>query len=376
MNRCVVALTVSGLATILVSATAHSRNDAFDGKGNLLVADADRGTIFKFTPDGKKSMFASGLMPDSGYDLAFDRTGNLFVSDEENELVIEFTSQGKKTTFATGVRARALIFDNAGNLFVPDYNNQSIFKFTPDGKKSTFASDLSPGAVAFDSAGNLFVSDSRSNSILKFTPDRKKSTFASGISPLELAFDRSGDLFAADYYSHSIFKFAPDGTKSTLAADLTPDSVYNIAVDTAGNLYVWESGSILKFTPDGTQSTFAASDRISPDKKWEYQPDESQPKVTSAGTNEVALDLSDQTGGNGFGSATVVWAPDSKRFAFNYGQGRSHSTSLYQLRGDEWKALESPDDKVSDIANKAIAAQLKRKGLSEKKLSKEKKYLR
>src|SRR5439155_238110 len=295
MNRCVVALTVSGLATILVSATAHARNDAFDGKGNLFVADADRGTIFKFTADGKKSMFASGLMPDDGYDLAFDRTGNLFVSDEENELVLKFTPQGKKTTFGTGVRARALIFDNAGNLFVPDYNNQSIFKFTPVGKKSTFARDLSPGAVVFDSAGNLFVS---------------------------------------------------------------------------------ESGSILKFTPDGTQSTFAASDRISPDKKWEYQPDESQPKITSAGTNEVALDLSDQTGGNGFGSATVIWAPDSKRFAFNYGQGRSHSTSLYQLRGDEWKALKSPDDEVSDITDKLIAAQLKRKGLSEKKLSKEKKYLR
>src|SRR5438093_2320403 len=183
MNRCVVALTVSGLATILVSATAHARNDAFDGKGNLFVADADRGTIFKFTADGKKSMFASGLMPDDGYDLAFDRTGNLFVSDEENELVLKFTPQGKRTTFGTGVRARALIFDNAGNLFVPDYNNQSIFKFTPVGKKSTFARDLSPGAVAFDSAGNLFVSDSRSNSILKFTPDRKKSTFASGVSP-------------------------------------------------------------------------------------------------------------------------------------------------------------------------------------------------
>ena len=414
MNKLFVALAVAGLATILLFINAHARNDAFDSKGNLFVGDAYSGTIFKYTPDGKKITFASGLTPDGGYDLAFDLAGDVFVSDEENELVLKFTPQGKRTTFATGVRARALIFDNAGNLFVPDYNNQSIFKFTPNGKKSTFASDLSPGAVVFDSAGNLFVSDSRSNSILKFTPDRKKSTFASGVSPLELAFDRSGNLFAADYYSHSIFKFAPDGTKSTLAADLTPESVYNIAVDAAdnlfvvdrgskaifkftsdgtkttfatgdfagptfdksGNLIVWQSGSILKFTADGTQSTFAASGRISPDKKWEYQPDESQPKITSAGTNEVALDLSDQTGGNGFGSATVVWAPDSKRFAFNYGQGRSHSTSLYQLRGDEWKALESPDDKVSDIANKAIAAQLKRKGLSEKKLSKEKKYLR
>jgi sugar lactone lactonase YvrE len=406
-------LTITGLAIILVSANAYARNDAFDGKGNLFVGDAYSGTIFKYTPDGKKIMFASGLMPDGGYDVAFDGTDNLFVSDEENELILKFTPQGKKTTFATGVRARAVIFDNAGNLFVPDYNKQSIFKFTPAGKKSTFASDLSPGAMAFDSTGNLFVSDSRSNSILKFTPDGKKSIFASGVAPLELVFDVSGNLFASDYYGHAILKFSSDGTRTTFVS-LSSDGLYDLAVDAAnhlfvvdrgskaifklapdgtkntfatgdfagaifdkaGNLYVWESGSILKFTPDGTRSTFAASDRISPDKKWEYQPDESQPKITSAGTNEVALDLSDQTGGNGFGSATVTWAPDSKRFAFNYGQGRSHSTSLYQLRGDEWKALKSPDDEVSDITDKLIAAQLKRKGLSKKKLSKEKKYLR
>src|SRR6266446_2657542 len=99
MNRCVVALTVAGLATILVSINAHARNDAFDSKGNLFVGDAYSGTIFKYTPDGKKITFASGLMPDDGYELAFDRTGNLFVSDEENELVLKLTSQGKRTTF-------------------------------------------------------------------------------------------------------------------------------------------------------------------------------------------------------------------------------------------------------------------------------------
>ena len=115
---------------------------------------------------------------------------------------------------------------------------------------------------------------------------------------------------------------------------------------------------------------------VSPDKKWEYRPDESAPKIVKAGTDEVALDLSDQPAGNGFSFATVIWAPDSKRFAFNYGQGRTHATSLYQLRGDEWKALKSPDDELSDITDKLIAAQLKRNGLSQKKLSKETKYLR
>jgi sugar lactone lactonase YvrE len=108
MNRRFVALTVACLATIFVSINAHARNDAFDRKGNLFVADADRGMIFKFTPDGKKSMFASGLVSDGGYGVAFDRTDNLFVSDEANDLIFKFRSDGKKATFATGVRGPGL----------------------------------------------------------------------------------------------------------------------------------------------------------------------------------------------------------------------------------------------------------------------------
>jgi hypothetical protein len=51
--------------------------------------------------------------------------------------------------------------------------------------------------------------------------------------------------------------------------------------------------------------------------------------------------------------AEVVWAPDSKRFAFNYSPPHVPHTSyetiaLYQLRGDKWTALGSPVDETSD----------------------------
>jgi hypothetical protein len=116
---------------------------------------------------------------------------------------------------------------------------------------------------------------------------------------------------------------------------------------------------------------------VSPDKQWEYQPDESAPKIVKADTNEVGLDLSDQSAVNG-GFATVIWAPDSKRFAFNYGQGRTHGTLLYQLRDEKWVALDSPseDNQIEKRANDVVAAQLKAQGLSEKKLSEQGKYLR
>src|SRR5206468_10627533 len=111
MNKLFVALVVAGLATILVFINAYARNDAFDSKGNLFVGDAYSGTIFKYTPDGTKSTFTTGLAPDGGYDLAFDRTVYLIVSDEENELIFKFKTDGKKTTFATCVRTMTLIFD-------------------------------------------------------------------------------------------------------------------------------------------------------------------------------------------------------------------------------------------------------------------------
>jgi uncharacterized protein YecT (DUF1311 family) len=131
-----------------------------------------------------------------------------------------------------------------------------------------------------------------------------------------------------------------------------------MTLDRLGNLFVWdaESKSILKFTTDGSKSTFARSG--SPDQKWEYVGGD-EPKIVKAGTNEVALDLD--------GSGGLDWAPDSKRFAcYSGGGGRSHTTFLYQLRGDEWKELKEPIDAVHESLNKAIAAQVKKSGLPKK----------
>ncbi len=70
----------------------------------------------------------------------------------------------------------------------------------------------------------------------------------------------------------------------------------------------------------------------------------------------MAGDMSDDCDISSCGDgASVTWAPDSKRFAFNWGQGRVQQTSLYQLRGDQWKALKSPNDAIHGILDKTIA---------------------
>ena len=112
---------------------------------------ANTGTVYKFTPTGVRTTFASGL--NYPFALAFDSRGNLFVADG-------------------GLRDTTLLLGAA------------VYKFTPSGLRSTVASEndqvpVIPYGLAIDSADNLFVADGVSGSILKFTPSGVRTTFAS-----------------------------------------------------------------------------------------------------------------------------------------------------------------------------------------------------
>src|SRR5215472_3302119 len=86
---------------------------------------------------------------------------NLFMSDGYSGLqhnlghIYKFTPRGVVSTFASGLDGpEGLAFDVAGNLYVTSFLGH-IYKFTPGGTRTTFASGLTPGGLAFDSAGNL-----------------------------------------------------------------------------------------------------------------------------------------------------------------------------------------------------------------------------
>src|SRR5207248_10914126 len=94
LNRLFIAVTVASLETILLSASAHAGGLAFDAAGNLFERGKD--SIFKFTPDGKKSTFVSGLSTYGVYNLAFDAAGNLFVADEDSHSILKFTPRSEE----------------------------------------------------------------------------------------------------------------------------------------------------------------------------------------------------------------------------------------------------------------------------------------
>src|SRR5438270_146510 len=137
-------VTVAGLAAALAPIAVLA------APGDLYEADFGSGTIFKFTPAGTQSPFASGLNRPTW--LAFDGQGNLFEADPGSGTIFTSPPARTQSSFASGVNVPpGLAFDGPGNLFESDNGSSTIFIFTPAGTKSTFATGLNgPIGLAFE----------------------------------------------------------------------------------------------------------------------------------------------------------------------------------------------------------------------------------
>jgi len=419
MKKLFILLTIVGLATTLTPVSAHAGRLAFDAAGNLFVGDLNSYSVFKYTPDETKSTFATYLSP---YCMVIDGSGNLFVGDFNGHSIIKYTPDGTESTFATGVSPHHMVVDGAGNLFVGAFvaedKSHSGFKFTPEGVKSTYATGLDWGGMGLDRAGNLFVGDDKSHSIFKFTPDGIKSTFASGLGTLNgVTFDSTGNFFASEVHfekgdsvgailkftpegvkstfasglkapsdmivdgagnlfvavrvaedSHSIFKFAPDGAKSTFATGF--HSVDGLVFDRSGNLFVADvsSQSIFQFTPGGTKSTFAAPlpSPYSAEEAESPSPDGRFAFITTDKAGNRGFDLIEKDSGKVLlrvseeeqSSWSVLWAPDSKRFALmtrtGHGSHAFQEVSVYFRSGDTFREIELPKLPEANIPDRLV----------------------
>ncbi|MBQ89460.1 MAG: hypothetical protein CL433_11585 [Acidimicrobiaceae bacterium] len=273
----------SPVATVTSFATtalfANPSGVAFDGDGDLYVADAGNRAIRKVTPAGEVTTFA-GSIGSSGSDdgtgtdarfsypvgVAFDGDGNLYVTERFNNTIRKVTPAGVVTTFAgsagnsgtddgTGTDARfngptGVAVDGDGNLYVTDLNNHTIRKVTPAGVVTTFAG----------SAG-LYGSDDGTGTDARFT------------NPQGVVFDGDGILYVFDNGNHTIRKVTPAGVVTTFAGSGSNGSEdgtgtaasFNYlrggAFDGDGNLFVADAGNrtIRKVTPAGVVTTFAGS---------------------------------------------------------------------------------------------------------------------
>jgi sugar lactone lactonase YvrE len=109
---------------------------AVDVAGNTYVMATDdksptlAGTIFKFTPDGERIVFGSvpgttgDNEPQQNWGLAFDSAGNLYAADGGAQTIYKFAPNGARSVFVgpsafdSSVYPVGLAFDSYGDLFV------------------------------------------------------------------------------------------------------------------------------------------------------------------------------------------------------------------------------------------------------------------
>ena len=188
--------------------------------------------------------------------------------------------------------------DTSGEVIVGDTQNRRIRHFYPGGTIDSYDmpetpdGPSQPNGIALDSNGNLYIADMLNDRILKADPSGNFITVAgTGVggfsgdngpainamlnSPYDVAVDSAGNLYISDSNNHRVRKVDSSGIITTFAGNGTQgysgdggpatmamlDTPYGIDVDTSGILYIadWFNHRIRKVDMFGTINTVAGT---------------------------------------------------------------------------------------------------------------------
>jgi len=277
-----------------------------DASGNLFVSDAASHRVYRVS-GGKISTVAGNGYPGFGgdggnsaaaqlnspYGLAFDGAGNLYIADLGNARVRQIAPDGTITTFAGGgslpaggsndgsqatavalSAPRNLAWDGRASLYISDFTGQRVYQLAPNGSLTTVAGTGSPGfsgdggpavraqlayptALAVDRQGSLYIADSQNHLIRKIT-NGTISSIARAATPTGMAFDSFGSLYVADPGAGQILTIPATG-----AAAAFPISAYDLTVGPDGYVYAAIGTEVLRVSLYGTNVMVAGGGSLS-----------------------------------------------------------------------------------------------------------------
>ncbi|MCE7996150.1 MAG: hypothetical protein HEP71_29490 [Roseivirga sp.] len=227
-----------------------------DSEGNVYCADFGRSlsgppgnTLYKITPQGQVSVFATGFVGASGNTIGAD--GNIYQSNIQGGSVSKVTPEGQVSTYASGMNGPVgVIFDPAGNLYVANCGDNTVRKVTPEGDVSIFASGAMfncPNGIAIDNDGNLYVANFSNASVVKVTPEGQSSVLTNipGNNNGHITFFRNR-LYVVARAANQIYELDLQGNSTLIAG-----SGLRGHIDGPALLGTLSLPNDLGFSPDG-----------------------------------------------------------------------------------------------------------------------------
>jgi len=235
------------------------------GAGLLLL-------LTSFAPAGAQEVITlTGVINGGSGGLAVDTAGNIYMADFGPSLsgggteLFRVTPAGSVSVFATGFNgASGNDFDSMGNLFQSNISASRIDKVAPDGTVTAFTSQniRGPVGIYIDEGDTLYVCNCSSDTIRKVTPSGVSTLFSSGFlfqCPNGITRDDDGNFYVANFGNGRVLKILPDGTESIFAT--VPGNNNGHLTYHDGLLYVAGRGAdrIYTITMDGQVEVFAGT---------------------------------------------------------------------------------------------------------------------
>lgn len=166
--------------TVVSGLDAGTGGLAVDADGNLYHADFGYpdhvgNTIFRVTPSGEVSEFATSDLFDSLTGNTFGPDGRLYQSSFGSSNVVTVDPDGTVTLLTDDVRGpTGIVVTDDGRVFVESCRRNQVFEVFPDGSAEVIAGGVGmncPNGLTMDDEGNLYVVNFSSGFMQRITPD-------------------------------------------------------------------------------------------------------------------------------------------------------------------------------------------------------------
>lgn len=220
---------------------------AYDSGGNLYVANWSAGTVLKFSPDGRRSIFAAGLGGPSG--LAISPAGDIYVASYSEDLVWRFTPGGERSIFVRGLGTPAgLSFDKRGRLLIANRRSNQILAAHPDGKIEVAAAGLQTPVGAVELANGDILVSNIAGGISLVSGGRQTHTINAELVSPGPGMVRAGvdAVYVVDYGGTTVSRVARNGRRTIIADGLSSPVGLALAPDGSLTVATWGANAAFR----------------------------------------------------------------------------------------------------------------------------------